>query len=260
MTLGMLGLAAWVVSTPAAAQAGPRPVAKERAAVVVEGVVREVFVSPRAGRVDVIAVLDVTRSELGPGWQAGARADVPAPGELAYVHVFMKEGQDSYRALPAERSQVRAYLVPGAAGGWEGTFPEWFEPTARELVARGANDPPPPADDAAAAGARRPAPAPSPAPAEGEVKPRVLGVVADPVSVGERVALKVTEVMPGSPAQAAGIESGDVILEANGAATTTPEQLAAAVRRSGNVLKLTVRNVRTGESVPVNVNLGPAGR
>jgi hypothetical protein len=244
------------------AQTRPQATSKDQAAVVVDGVVREVFVSPRANRVDVLAVIEVRGAELGPGWKAGARADVPAPGELAYVHVYMTQGGggDSYRALPPERAQVRVYLVPGAAGGWEGAYPEWFDATSRELVARRPGDPEPPADDPGAAIARRPTPAPADEPAAGEVQPRILGVVADPVSVGNRVALKVNEVMPGSPAQAAGIEAGDVILDANGAATTTPEQLAAAVRKSGNVLKLNVRNVRTGESVPVNVNLGPAGR
>jgi hypothetical protein len=230
-------------------------------ALVVEGIVREVFVSPRASRIDILTVIEVQAVALGPGWRAGLPVRVPAPGELAYVHSFVKDGdgEGSSDAVPPERGVVRVRLAAGEFGGWQAASADWFELTARERVARRPGDPEPPASDAAASITRRnPVPADEPPP--GEPKPRILGVVADPVSIGTRVALKVTEVMPGSPAAAAGLEAGDVILEANGAVTTTPEQLANAVRRSGNVLKLTVRNVRTGENVPVTVNLGPPER
>ena len=61
-----------------------------------------------------------------------------------------------------------------------------------------------------------------------------------------RTALKVVRVEPGSPAEKAGLEPGDVIVAANGAAITGPEQLASAVRKSGAALELTVRDSLLG--------------
>lgn len=247
--LGVLILLGPGLAWGAQSQGGPSPVRKDQASLIVDGVVREVFVSPRATRVDVLAQVEVRRAELGRPVRELGRVLIPAPGDVVYVHVFQNRpeasrGDAGYRGIPAERSQVRIYLTPRArGGGWEGTYPDWFELTARDPIPASADDPEPAAGDQ---------PAGEPAP----VKPRILGLVADPVSVGGRVALKVVEVMPGGPAQAAGIEEGDMIVDANGTATTSPEQLANAVRRSGPILKLTIRNVRTGENVPVNVELG----
>jgi S1-C subfamily serine protease len=93
---------------------------------------------------------------------------------------------------------------------------------------------------------------PTPAPANS----RSLGLSADPVSVGQRTALKVTQVVPAGAAAKAGVEVGDVLVAANGAAITSPEQLAAALRKSGPTLTLTVRDMRTGRETPVTVKLG----
>ena len=70
--------------------------------------------------------------------------------------------------------------------------------------------------------------------------------------------LKVTRVEPGSPAAKAGLEPGDVIVEAGGAPITAPDQLLSAVRKSGPTLELTVRDSRTGADTPVKVELGGA--
>lgn len=96
-------------------------------------------------------------------------------------------------------------------------------------------------------------PAPSPA-AEGNNN-MALGISAEPVAIGMRSALKVLHVKPQSPAAAAGIEVGDILVKANGVALTRPEHLAAALRKTGPVLTLTVRDVRTGKDVPVEVKL-----
>ncbi len=85
-----------------------------------------------------------------------------------------------------------------------------------------------------------------------------LGVSAESVSLGTRTALKVTRVEPGSPAEKAGLEPGDVIVEADGAPVTGPEQLVGAVRKSGPTLELTVRDSRTGRDTPVKVAMGGA--
>ena len=80
-----------------------------------------------------------------------------------------------------------------------------------------------------------------------------LGVSAESVSLGTRTALKVTRVEPGSPAEKAGLEPGDVIVAADGAPVTGPEQLVSAVRKSGPSLELMVRDSRTGRDTPVKV-------
>src|SRR5262249_35350943 len=76
------------------------------------------------------------------------------------------------------------------------------------------------------------------------------------VSLGQRTAIKVIAVEPGGPGQKAGLEPGDVIVEANGIAITGADTLAAALRQSGPVMKLTVRDTRTGRDTPLQVDLG----
>jgi S1-C subfamily serine protease len=102
-----------------------------------------------------------------------------------------------------------------------------------------------------------PAPTSAPAPAQAPSgSRRSLGISADPVTLGQRTALKVVSVEPGSPGQKAGLEPGDVIVAANGAPITGVEQLGAALSKSGPTLSLTVRDTRTGRDVPVEVRLG----
>jgi S1-C subfamily serine protease len=83
-----------------------------------------------------------------------------------------------------------------------------------------------------------------------------LGISAEPVAVGRRTGMKVIRVEPGSPAQTAGIEVGDVIVAANGVAVTGVEVLSAVLKKSGSNLTLTVRDTRTGRDVPVEVKMG----
>jgi S1-C subfamily serine protease len=85
-----------------------------------------------------------------------------------------------------------------------------------------------------------------------------LGISAESVSLGLRTALKVTRVTADSPAQKAGLEPGDVIVEADGTPITGPEELISVVRKSGPTLELTVRDSRTGRDTPVTVALGGA--
>ncbi|MFN0052485.1 MAG: PDZ domain-containing protein [Planctomycetales bacterium] len=83
-----------------------------------------------------------------------------------------------------------------------------------------------------------------------------LGISAEPVTLGSRSALKITRVDPAGPAAKAGIEQGDIVVAANGAPITGPEQLLGALRKSGATLKLTVRDSRTGRDTEVAVILG----
>ena len=92
---------------------------------------------------------------------------------------------------------------------------------------------------------------------------RSLGVSAEPVTIGQRTAMKVVSVQPDSPGQKAGLEPGDVIVAANGVPITGAEALSAAVRKSGASVSLTVRDTRTGKDTRVEVKLGgeePSGR
>ena len=85
---------------------------------------------------------------------------------------------------------------------------------------------------------------------------RRLGAVTELVFHDVDPAVKVTEVEPGSPAAKAGIEPGDVIVEANGTPVLHPKNLDEIVRKSGANLKLMVVDPRTQRKTPVDVKLG----
>jgi S1-C subfamily serine protease len=85
---------------------------------------------------------------------------------------------------------------------------------------------------------------------------RRLGAVTELVFYDVDPAAKVTEVETGGPAAKAGIEPGDVIVEANGTPVLHPKDLEEAVRNSGPTLKLMVVDPRTRQKSAVDVNLG----
>ena len=88
------------------------------------------------------------------------------------------------------------------------------------------------------------APVPADAPAAAG-SGRRLGAVTELVFHDVDPAAKVTEVEPGGPAAKAGIEPGDVIVEANGTPVLHPKNLDEIVRNSGPTLKLMVVDPRT---------------
>lgn len=231
-------------SSADAQQQDARP--KTGAAAIVEGVVREVFRSPRRNLVDYLVQIDVRRSELGQGAVDSRRLLIPAPGEPVYVHVS-QSGGDGRNATPAEGSSVRAYLYPRAQGGWEGASPDWFEPSNEAFARRGADDPPPPAAD------DRGATAPTTA-ASGSIL-QTLGFKADQLDAGGRTVLKVTDVAPGSPAQKAGFEKGDVVIGANGKGFKSVDEFTELVRKGGPVAQLAVLNVQNGQQATVKIEV-----
>lgn len=342
-------LAAWTAS-PSSAQP-PTRLSKVDAPLVVEGIVREIFRSPRQGQTDYLLQIDVLRSEGRKFPVGGGRRQFPGPGESVYVHVSQRTdaaGQviaaDSHEDLPSERAQVRVYLIPREQGGWEGAFSDWFDPTADRLVEASPQDPAPSILESAANGSdqvdlgmttevlkvddrvalrvtsverggaaqesglevgdiiagidgaaitdakqldtvaakgkkfslivvdvntgrgaqveidpTQPPTAAAAANAPTTAPPKVsLGISAEPVALGSRSALKVTRVDPAGPAAKAGLEVGDIVVAANGAPLTGPEQLLGALRKSGPTLKLTVRDSRTGRDAEVAVNVGGA--
>jgi S1-C subfamily serine protease len=104
-------------------------------------------------------------------------------------------------------------------------------------------------------GAANPVPIPADAPVP-PVAGRKLGAVTELVFYDVDPAVKVTEVEAGSPAAAAGIEPGTVIVAANGAPVLHPKELEEIVRTSGPRLTLTVVDPRTSNKRTVEVRLG----
>ncbi len=68
--------------------------------------------------------------------------------------------------------------------------------------------------------------------------------------------LEVTQVVSGSAADDAGIETGDVIVEFDGDQVTTPAQLASAVSNAEPGDEVEVTYERDGQSRTVTVELG----
>jgi S1-C subfamily serine protease len=241
---GLVGVAVGLIaSLPACAQEREK-VAKEGAALVVDGVVREVFRSPRQGRTDYVIQIEVQRSEGKKAPKGGIRSPFPGPGDIVYVHAYQRQdllasnATGSAGPVPAERAQVRAYLIPREQGGWEGTSPEWFE-----LIS----------DRPAAAGPADPAPSVE---APKERPPAVkLGLTTEPLKIQDRLVLRVTSVERGSPAQQAGLETGDLIVSAKGAALSGPEQLEQ-LAQSGQAIPLTVVDIHTGRTSEVELRAG----
>ena len=94
-----------------------------------------------------------------------------------------------------------------------------------------------------------------PAAARADDLPRrgFLGAVLAPSP--EQKGAAVVRVLPGAAAAAAGVQAGDVVVEVNGAATSTPAEVVAAFKplRAGQTLSLTV--VRNGERTTLRSTL-----
>jgi serine protease Do len=222
----------------ALAEMPPQP--KEQATLVVEGLVRESFRSVRSTRIDSLFEIEVRSAQPGRAPSSPLEGLPPRPGDLIYVLAFQRRpdapqvpGPVGYRDLPAEQDVIRAYLYPRNGGGWQFAYPLGFERIGRDDSPRG----------------------PEPAPG-GPGRPRRIGILAMPIAVGDRAGLQVTAVTPGTPAHRAGLEPGDVILEADGLATRTLADLASQVARAGGRLRLTIRNVRDGRIQALDLDLG----
>ena len=230
------------------ARAEMPPQSKEQATLIVEGVVRQAFRSVRTTRIDFLFEIQVRSAQVGSAGAAPFEGPLPRPGDLIYALAFQRRrdaprvpGPVGYLTLPAEHDIVRAFLYPRTGGGWQLAYPLGFERLGRGEAGPG----PEPTDF-------RPEPAP------GVVPPRRIGVMLVPVAPGNRAGagLQVTEVTPGSPARRAGLEPGDLILEADNVATRTPADMIAQVARAGGKLHLLIRNFRSGQVQPLDVDLG----
>lgn len=121
-------------------------------------------------------------------------------------------------------------------------------------VVAGRTPPPAPVD------AGRPAPAP---PAYPTANPRgevpQLGATLESVPVNGKPGWKVTALQEGGPAQRAGFELGDLIVGIDGRIVGDMDSLNRILAQAGGQATLTVRDVRSGKSVPVPVALGGKG-
>jgi S1-C subfamily serine protease len=232
---------------------------KEGATLILDGVVREIFRSERRTTTDLIVQIAVTRAELGQDRDPAARVDVPAPGDVAYVHIQVPSAPGgTFRPPPPERSQVRVYLRPRPQGGWTGTFPEWFELTSPDLAAVTPNDPEPPADAAMASNSTTTTiPTTTTPPAGNRSILDQLGIEAGilKAGAGDRIGLQVTKVQPDRPGARAGLEVGDLIIGLGKDPITSIETMTEQARREGPDLTLIVFDKNTKKAVPVPIRL-----
>jgi len=224
---------AFAVVAPAEGQRSPRPDAEPAA--IVEGVVREVYRRPHANQADYVLLIDVRRSELGPGAADARGASFPAPGSPVYVHYSQPGVVEP--TMPAEGARVQLNLSPRPQGGWE-VFGGSVSSTVPSEVRRRDGDQPSP-------------------PAASDRGPILdtLGLKADSINASGRLVLRITEVAAGSAAQKAGFEKGDVIIGANGQGITSIEQFGEVLRKGGPEAQLAVLNVQNGKQATVKIEV-----
>jgi S1-C subfamily serine protease len=208
---------------------------------VIDGTKRQVYRSDAQGRNELLLQIDVTRSEARGAAEVIAPLRFPAPGEPLYVHLSKDRRSGSpVNSLPAEGTRVRAYLKPRAQGGWEGAAPAWIQPLG-EVAPKQEISPEDLARDEI----------------EKSNRGASLGMTTEMLKVEDRYVLRVTSVERGGPAQAAGLEVGDVIAAADGKEITSPNQLAEFAA-SGKPVSLVVVDVNSGRGA--RVELDPRGK
>jgi hypothetical protein len=242
----LLGLVLAALAPPISsvrAEMPPQP--KEAASLVVEGVVHESFRSLRSTRIDHLFEIEVRSAQLGTSPDTRFEGVLPRSGDLIYVFAFQRRadapqvpGPVGYRDLPAEQDVIRAWLYPRLGGGWQFAYPLGFERNGRaDAVSEPAD-----AQGVAGAGAL-------------PASRRRLGVLVVPALVGNRPGLQITNVTPGQRASRAGLEPGDMILEADGAPVRSLGDLTSRVARAGDKLRLLIRNVRNGQLQSTEIDM-----
>jgi membrane-associated protease RseP (regulator of RpoE activity) len=191
--------------------------------VTIEGRVAKVYQGEDESLVQVLVQMSQATNSVEP------MGRYPAPGQYVYIHVASGQRGGLFRRgssadLPKSQDLVRVTLNADRLGQWVPQGEDWFEPAGSG----------------------------SPSTAGGS-----LGLVTERISLGRDRALKVVRVAPNSPAAAAGIEPGDVLVEANRTRLESQQQLEEIYQRSPRGIALTVRDVRSGREVDVNVE--PAG-
>jgi S1-C subfamily serine protease len=211
------------------------------APLIVEGTVRQTYRSAGQEPTESLLEIAVSRSEARSSGQSAAQARFPAPGESLYVHIAGRPDsagrvllQGNGKELPGIGSRITAYLKPRERGGWEGATADWFEP----------------------AGSGPPGINPEDLAREALEKvnaPSSLGMTTELLRIDTRHVLRVTSVERGGPAQAAGLEVGDVIAAAGGKEISSANQLAELAAK-GDKIPLVVVDVNTGRGARIEID------
>jgi S1-C subfamily serine protease len=83
-----------------------------------------------------------------------------------------------------------------------------------------------------------------------------LGISVEPTRIGARGAVKVATVNRTKPGAEAGLEPGDVIVAVNQSRISTVDGFAEMLPAQGGLVTLLVRDVRSGEEVPIQARAG----
>ncbi len=100
-----------------------------------------------------------------------------------------------------------------------------------------------------------PLPAPAPVPGTGTTSARAIGIIAEAGTADLLPVVKVVQVVPGSPAEKAGIEPGDAIVGLNDKVIFAPDLLDEALKTAGNSFTLNLLDGKTGKKTPVKINV-----
>jgi hypothetical protein len=211
------------------AERPPEP--KQDADLIVTGRVGKVYTNIDSANVNYIVEIEVQSTQKGQAFP---------PGQILDARCFQRQ-RDAPRVpaayghhqVPREGDTIKAYLMKRPDSRYEGTYPDWID-------AMGAV---PPDGGPPGPGARYPFWA--------------MGVFTQPLRLGDRAGLQITQVAPRGAALQAGLEPGDIILEANGEPTQSQADLLRVISRSGGSLKVTIRDVRTGRLATKEVALTP---
>ncbi len=209
--------------------------ANDKATLIVDGLVSKVFRSDSSNNEFLVQIL-IQKSEAMRLDDLKQSIRYPAPGEYVFVQVKLSDsisrsnGRGSL-PLPKPDTFIRAKLQAGDHQDWECISETWFQ----EIDSR-------------------------PQPETAGNSDNTLGIIAEPVFVASRKALKVTNVDAEGPAAKAGIEVGDILVKANNVEIASTDQLVQQIQNSNGSLKLTVRDVRTGRDMPVDIKWEPAMR
>lgn len=195
--------------------------------VIVEGEFRAIFRSDS----ELLIQVAVRGAKLPSDTPLG-HLGYPAPGENIYVHV--STSQSSQLSALQSGAPVRLLVTWGEAHQWEGRGNRWLE--------LGSSDPTLGASDASS---RR-----SGAGADSAV----LGLATKSIEVGRQKGLQVVLVIPDTPAARSGLEPGDILVAVNGRPLTSKEQVEQVFQATRGSFALTVRNVRDGRDVEIQVD------
>jgi hypothetical protein len=210
---------------------------QDQAQLVVSGQVQDIYTSAYSNEKVLVQIL--VQSSAAARFEHLKNLAFPAPGNSLFIEVDRARlGINLDRditTLPNPGTFIRARLSMGSNQQW----------TANSLAAFEVVD----AEQSAIAGDVL---------ADEGLTANGLGLTVEVNLLETGKALRVTAVRPNSAAQAAGIEVGDTLVQANDVALTDARRFDNVIRESQGKLTVVVRDVRTGREVPVSVPMNLA--